>query len=77
MEDVRILARTLNDGKLWQAMHVKGSPGWIWRYADEGEAAIMGHLVLQVSVGTPLPTGPGALQFGMLPGIGGEGVSHF
>jgi hypothetical protein len=75
MDAVLILART-SDGKLWQATHFGGTPGWTWRSAPEGENEIMGHLVLAIPAGGPMPTSPGMVLPDMLPGVLGEGSSH-
>lgn len=76
MNKVLILARTLSDGNLWQAWHFEGSPEWVWHRATEGEADIMGHLVLTIPVGSFIPTGPGTVVSAMLPGAAGEGATH-
>lgn len=75
MEVSLILART-GDGKLWKARHYEGSPEWVWGYASEGETEIMGHLVLTIPAGTPMPSGPGAITSAMLPGATGEGAAR-
>ncbi len=76
MEKSLILARTLSDGKLWRAAHFDGSPNWTWFRASESANDILGHLVLTIPHGTPIPAGPGDITAAMLPGHAGEGVTR-